>query len=92
MFSPESLQRAIRESAARSPAQRSDQPARPSTQAKDSIWNGGLVGAAIGGVGGSLLLVAASGGSDDFGKAMLKVSPITALSGFAIGAVIDALH
>jgi hypothetical protein len=47
---------------------------------------------ALDGVGGSAALVAASGGSDDFRRAMLNVSPLAALGGFAVGAVIDALR
>ena len=59
---------------------------------KDSILDGGLIGAAIGGVGGSFLLVVAAGGSDDFRGAMLRVSPLTALGGFGVGMAIDALR
>ncbi len=59
---------------------------------RDSILNGGLIGAAVGGVGGSALIVAASGGSDDFRGAMVKVAPWTALAGFGAGALIDALR
>ena len=63
-----------------------------SSRRKDSILNGGFIGAAIGAVGGSALIVAAAGGSDDFPKAMLNVSAVPALGGFAAGALIDALR
>ena len=59
---------------------------------RDSIWNGGLIGAAVGGVGGSALIVASRGGSDDIPRAMLNVGVGPALAGFAAGAIIDALH
>ena len=59
---------------------------------RDSIWNGGLIGAAIGGVGGSALIVASRGGSDNIGRAMLNVCVPPALAGFAVGAIVDALH
>jgi hypothetical protein len=35
-------------------------------------------------------VVRASGGSDDVGKAMRNVMPLTAACGFAVGAIIDA--
>ena len=59
---------------------------------RDSIWNRGLIGAAIGGVGGSALIVAAHGGSDDIPRAMLNVCALPVVAGFAAGALIDALH
>jgi hypothetical protein len=59
---------------------------------RDSIWNGGLIGAAIGGVGGSALIVASRGGSDDIPRAMLNVCLPPALGGFAVGAIVDALR
>ena len=59
---------------------------------RDSIWNGGLIGAAIGGVGGSALIVASRGGSDNIGRAMLNVCVPPALAGFAVGALVDALR
>lgn len=59
---------------------------------RDSIVNGGLIGAAIGGVGGSALIVASRGGSDDIPRAMLNVCAVPALAGFAAGAIIDALR
>lgn len=59
---------------------------------KDSVVDGGLIGAAIGGIGGSYLIVSASGGSDDFPRAMLSVAAIPALGGFLIGALIDGMR
>jgi hypothetical protein len=59
---------------------------------RESIWNGGLIGAAIGGVGGSALIVASRGGSDNIGRAMLNVCVPPALAGFAVGAIVDALR
>ena len=59
---------------------------------RDSILNGALIGAAIGGVGGSALIVASSGGSDDIARAMWNVSLLPTLAGAAAGAVIDALR
>jgi hypothetical protein len=38
------------------------------------------------------LIVAASGGSDNIPRAMLNVCAPPALAGFAVGAIIDALH
>jgi uncharacterized protein YcfJ len=87
-FSPEALHRVIRESTSTSPSAPRAQPSNSSTRKQDSILNGGVIGAVIGGVAGSLLWVAAAGASDDFTKATLK----GAVGGFAIGAVIDALH
>ena len=59
---------------------------------KDSVIDGGLIGAVIGGVGGSYLIVSASGGSDNFPQAMLSVAAVPALGGFLIGAVIDGMR
>jgi hypothetical protein len=59
---------------------------------RDRIWDGGLIGAAIGGVGGSALIVASHGGSDNIGRAMLNVCVPPALAGFAVGAIVDALR
>ena len=69
-------------------------PQNPAGRApkRDSILNGGLIGAAIGGVGGSALIVASRGGSDDIPRAMLNVCAVPALAGFAAGAIIDALR
>src|SRR5262245_48323043 len=71
-FSPEALQRAIRESTPSSVRAPRAQPSGGSTRKKDSVWNGGVIGAVVGGVGGSLMLIAATGGSDDIGRAMLN--------------------
>jgi hypothetical protein len=93
LFSPSSIERHVRQS-----NRASDQvPLTPassanSTRRKDSVVDGGLIGAVIGGVGGSFLIVAASGGSDDVPKAMANVAALPALAGFAIGAVVDALR
>ena len=59
---------------------------------RDSIWNGALIGAAIGGLGGSALIVASHGGSDNIPRAMLNVCAPPALAGFAVGAIVDALR
>ena len=92
-FSPKALERIVDETArARNGRPLSQTSTSASARRKDSIINGSLIGAAIGGVGGSALLVAARGGSDDFRGAMLNVSPWTALGGFAVGAIIDALQ
>ena len=79
----------------RQAADRSTRPALQDAAAReprrDSIWNGGLIGAAIGGVGGSALIVASRGGSDDIPRAMLNVCAVPAIAGFAVGAIVDAL-
>ena len=59
---------------------------------KDSVLNGGLIGAAIGGLAVPPLVIASSGGSDDIRRAWLKVAPVPAIAGFAIGLVIDAMR
>ena len=59
---------------------------------RDSILNGGLIGAVIGGVGGSALIVASRGGSDNIPRAMWNVALLPTLAGFAAGAVIDGLR
>lgn len=91
-FSPNALERVVRDSQQSDSRMRQSRTTSSPTVRKDSILDGGLIGAAIGGVGGSFLLVVASGGSDDFGGAMLKVSPLTAAIGFGIGAAIDAFR
>jgi hypothetical protein len=58
---------------------------------RDSLLNGALIGAAIGGVGGSALIVASRGGSDNIPKAMWNVSLAPALLGAVAGAVVDAV-
>lgn len=59
---------------------------------RDSVLDGGLIGAVVGGVGGGFLIVAASGGSDDAPRAMLNVGALPALGGFVIGAWIDSMQ
>ena len=56
------------------------------------MLNGGLIGAAIGGLAVPPLLIAASGGSDDIPRAWMKVAPVPTIAGFAIGVLIDALR
>jgi membrane associated rhomboid family serine protease len=87
-FSPKALERVVHENS-KSPV--GVRLSRYSGGGKDSILNGGLIGAAIGGVGGSFLIVAASGGSDDVPRAMLNVAVFPALGGFLVGALIDAM-
>ncbi len=92
-FSRAALTRAVKESGRRPvEAGRRDGGGPSSRKGPDSILNGGLIGAAIGGVAGSFLIVVASGGSDDVPRAMLNVSVLPAAGGFAIGALLDALH
>lgn len=91
IFAPSRLEPLVRE------AIEKDERLRGQTSAgrapkRDSILNGGLIGAAIGGVGGSALIVASRGGSDDIPRAMLNVCAVPALAGFAAGAIIDALR
>jgi hypothetical protein len=92
-FSRAALTRAVQQSG-RQPAEagRRDGASPSSRKGPDSILNGGLIGAAIGGVAGSFLIVAAAGGSDDVPRAMLNVSVGPAAGGFALGALLDALH
>jgi hypothetical protein len=84
------LQQAIREHAA---ATRQGRPIKSGTPParKDSVWNGAAIGAAVGATGGSLAIVAASGGSDDVPAAMMKVSPLGAAVGALVGIAVDAL-
>jgi hypothetical protein len=91
LFSPSRLEPLIRE-AIEKEARPKAQDATARAQKRDSILNGGLIGAAIGGVGGSALIVASRGGSDDIPRAMLNVCAVPALAGFAAGAIIDALR
>ena len=86
-FSPKALERVVHDNS-QSPSRAPK--SRYGKGRKDSVLDGGLIGAAIGGVGGSFLIVAASGGSDDVPRAMLNVAAIPALGGFAVGALIDA--
>jgi tetrahydromethanopterin S-methyltransferase subunit D len=88
-FSQKALERVVRENSQK----RGGVPlSRYAGGRKDSVVNGGLIGAAIGGVGGSFLIVAASGGSDDFPRAMMNVAAFPAIGGFVIGALIDAMY
>jgi tetrahydromethanopterin S-methyltransferase subunit D len=88
-FSPKALERIVHDN---SQSPRRVPTSRYGKGGKDSVIDGGLIGAAIGGVGGSFLIVVASGGSDDVPRAMLNVAAIPAVGGFAIGALIDAMH
>ena len=92
-LSPGALQRVVHENGRRADGVLlSRQSGSAPRKRKDSILDGGLIGAAIGGVGGSALIVAASGGSDDIPRAMLNVAALPALGGFALGALVDALR
>ncbi len=90
IFTSANLERFVRGAAPRTARQADGAAAgRPK---RDSILNGALIGAVIGGVGGSALIVASSGGSDDIPRAMWNVSLLPTLAGAAAGAVIDALR
>jgi hypothetical protein len=54
------------------------QDASVTTRKKDSVLNGGLIGAAIGGLA--------------VPRAWLKVAPVPAIAGFAIGVLVDAMR
>ena len=90
VFAPTSLERFVRGAVPRATGQTDGAAARQPK--RDSILNGVLIGAAIGGVGGSALIVASSGGSADIARAMWNVSLLPTLAGAAAGAVIDALR
>ena len=92
VFSPERVRPLIQQSLDAGAQLRQPQNAAGRSGGRDSIWNGGLIGAAIGGVGGSALIVASHGGSDNIGRAMLNVCVPPALAGFAVGAIVDALR
>jgi hypothetical protein len=92
VFSAQRLEPFVRQAVEAGPARQPSQGAAGRSPRRDSIWNGGLIGAAIGGVGGSALIVASHGGSDDIPRAMLNVCVPPALAGFAVGAMIDALR
>ena len=92
LFTPSQLEPFVRQAVEASPAPSRAQDAGVRSPRRDSIWNGGLIGAAIGGVGGSALIVASRGGSDNIPRAMLNVCVPPALAGFAVGAIIDALN
>jgi hypothetical protein len=92
VFSPERLEPFVRQAVEAAEVRRQAPATAGRTSRRDSIWNGGLIGAAVGGVGGSALIVASRGGSDNIPRAMLNVCVGPALAGFAAGAIIDALH
>ena len=92
VFSAARLEPFVRQAVEAPRARQTSQDAAGRSPRRDSIWNGGLIGAAIGGVGGSALIVASHGGSDNIPRAMLNVCVPPALAGFAVGAIIDALH
>ena len=60
-------------------------------QQPDSIWNGGIIGAAVAGGPGFLLLLLKSSGSDDVPGVAVRMVPPLALAGFAAGAVLDSM-
>jgi hypothetical protein len=79
-----------------------DAPAAPSVrrqsalpQRRDSVWNGALIGAAIGGAGGYLWARNICGGTDDT-ECFVISAPVGILGGIGIGAaagaIADALH
>jgi len=68
IFAPTSLDRFVRGAVPGTTGQTDGAAGRQPK--RDSIRNGVLIGAAIGGVGGSALIVASSGGSDDIARAM----------------------
>lgn len=92
-FSTQALQRVVRDaSVGASSVQLSRHAAaQASGGRRDSVLNGGLIGAAIGAVAGPYLLVRATHGTDDYRGVMLKVAPFTALAGFGIGIGIDGM-
>jgi hypothetical protein len=92
VFTPSRLEPFVRQAIEARPAVRRAQSTGARSPGRDSIWNGGLIGAAIGGVGGSALIVASRGGSDNIPRAMLNVCVPPALGGFAVGAIVDALR
>ena len=87
-FSPAALQQVARQQLAANPRLLQSETRAPK---KDSVLNGAAIGAAVGAVAGSFAIVAASGGSDDFPAAMMKVSPLGAGIGALVGVAIDAL-
>jgi hypothetical protein len=91
LFSPSRLEPLIRE-AIEKEARPKAQDATARAPKRDSILNGGLIGAAIGVGVVPPLRIAATGGSDDIGAAWLKLSPLPAIGGFAVGVIIDALR
>ena len=92
-FSTQALQRVVRDASVGASSVRLSRHAAAQARGgrRDSVLNGGLIGAAIGAVAGPYLLVRATHGTDDYGKVMLKVAPFTALAGFGIGIGIDGM-
>jgi hypothetical protein len=92
-FSTQALQRVIRDASAGVSSVRLSRHAAAQARGgrRDSVLNGGLIGAAIGAVAGPYLLVRATHGTDDYRKAMLTLAPFTALAGFGIGIGIDGM-
>ena len=72
---------------------RASQPAPG--ERRDSVWNGALIGAAIGGAGGYVWARNICGGTDDT-ECFVISAPVGILAGIGIGAaagaVADALH
>jgi hypothetical protein len=89
IFSDERLRRYVHEATPSRAAQDGTSGRRPK---RDSLLNGALIGAAIGGVGGSALIVASRGGSDNIPKAMWNVSLAPTIVGAVAGAIVDALR
>ena len=92
-FSTQALQRVARDASAGASSVRLSRHAAAQAGGgrRDSVLNGGLIGAAIGAVAGPYLLVRATNGTDDYRKVMLKLAPFTALAGFGIGIGIDGM-
>ena len=86
-----SLESMVREAVKRE-APLKPQDATVTAPKKDSVLNGGLIGAAIGGLAVPPLLIASRGGSDDIQRAWMKVAPVPTIAGFAIGVLIDAMR
>jgi hypothetical protein len=65
------------------------------SERRDSVWNGALIGAAIGGAGGYLWARNICGGTDDT-ECFVISAPVGILGGIGIGAaagaIADALH
>jgi hypothetical protein len=89
VFTMERLERFVREAELTRAAQDGQATAQ---RRRDSVLNGALIGAAIGGVGGSALIVASRGGSDNIPKAMWNVSLGPTIVGAVAGAIVDALR
>ena len=91
VFAPHRLESLVREAVERE-ARSKPQDTTVATPKKDSVLDGGLIGAAIGGLAVPPLIIASSGGTDDIQRAWLRVAPVPTIAGFAIGAIIDALR